>query len=102
VANVNFRPIADHVGVEALDIDLNAIDDAGFDTLRRAVADHGVLFVRDQQLSPEQHIALARRWGGIDVNKYFPANGGHPEIAEVRKSETQTTNIIRCRRWDRS
>jgi len=93
VTNVNLRPLADHVGVEALDIDLNAIDDTGFDTLRRAVADHGVLFVRDQQLTPEQHIALARRWGGIDVNNYFPANGGHPEIAEVRKSETQTTNI---------
>ncbi len=93
MSNVQFAPLADHVGVEALDIDLNAIDDTAFGALRQAVADHGVLFVRDQQLTPEQHIAFARRWGGIDVNSYFPANGGYPEIAEVRKSEKQTTNI---------
>ncbi|WEK43806.1 MAG: TauD/TfdA family dioxygenase [Candidatus Sphingomonas colombiensis] len=93
MSDVRFRPLSDHVGVEALDIDLNAIDDNAFGALRSAVADHGILFVRDQQLTPEQHIAFARRWGDIDVNNYFPANGGHPEIAEVRKSETQTTNI---------
>lgn len=87
------HPLAEHVGVEAHGVDLNTIDDAGFDALRRAVADHGVLFVRDQTLTPEQHIAFARRWGPIDVNKYFPANGGYPEIAEVRKAESQQTNI---------
>lgn len=93
MSEVQFRPLADNVGIEALDIDLSEIDDGGIAALRRAVADHGVLFVRDQRLSPEQHIAFARRWGPIDINNYFPANGGHPEIAEVRKSETQTTNI---------
>ena len=87
------HPLAAHVGVEAHGVDLNTIDDAGFDALRRAVADHGVLFIRDQTLTPEQHIAFARRWGPIDVNKYFPANGGYPEIAEVRKTENQQTNI---------
>lgn len=87
------HPLAAHVGVEAHGVDLNTIDDAGFDALRRAVADHGVLFVRDQTLTPEQHIAFARRWGPIDVNKYFPPNGGYPEIAEVRKTENQQTNI---------
>lgn len=87
------HPLAEHVGVEAHGVDLNTIDDAGFDALRRAVADHGVLFVRDQTLTPEQHIAFARRWGRIDVNKYFPANGGYSEIAEVRKAENQQTNI---------
>jgi taurine dioxygenase len=87
------RPLSDHVGIEAHGVDLNQLDDATFATLRDAVASHGVLFVRDQSLTPEQHIAFARRWGPIDVNKYFPANGGHPEIAEVRKAENQQTNI---------
>ncbi len=90
---VQMRPLSEHVGVEASGVDLNTLDDAAFGSLRQAVADHGVLFVRDQSLTPEQHIAFARRWGNIDVNKYFPANGGHPEIAEVRKAENQQTNI---------
>jgi len=90
---VNLRPLSEHVGVEAVGIDLNTVEDQGFGALRKAVAERGVLFVRNQEMTPEQHIAFARRWGGIDINNYFPANGGHPEIAEVRKSETQTTNI---------
>lgn len=90
---IEFRPLGEHVGVEALGVDINRIDDAQFGALRGAVMAHGVLFLRDQQVTPDQHIAFARRWGGIDINNYFPANGAHPEIAEVRKAETQTTNI---------
>lgn len=90
---MQIRPIADHCGAEASGIDLRTLDDNGIDALKAAVADRGVLFVRDQDLTPEDHIAFARRWGEIDVNNYFPANGGYPEIAEVRKAETQTTNI---------
>jgi taurine dioxygenase len=93
MTSVQMRPLAEHVGVEASGIDLNRLDEPDVTALRDAVAEHGVLFVRDQSLTPEQHIAFARRWGDIDVNKYFPANGGHPEIAEVRKAETQQTNI---------
>lgn len=90
---MHIQPIADHCGAEASGIDLKTLDQAGIDALKAAVADRGVLFVRDQDLTPEDHIAFARRWGTIDINNYFPANGGHPEIAEVRKAEAQTTNI---------
>ena len=90
---IELRQLGEHVGTEAVGVDLNAIGDAEFATLKAAVAERGVLFVRDQEMTPEQHIAFARRFGPIDVNNYFPANGGHPEIAEVRKSEAQTTNI---------
>ena len=92
-SRVQAKPIGAHVGVEFEDIDLNQLDDADFAVMRDALAEHGLVFVRDQQLTPEQHIAFARRWGAIDVNNYFPANGGYAEIAEVRKAETQTTNI---------
>lgn len=93
MTSMQMRALSEHVGVEASGVDLNALDETGFASMRDAVAQHGIVLVRDQSLTPEQHIAFARRWGQIDINKYFPANGGHPEIAEVRKSETQQTNI---------
>lgn len=93
MAQPQFTPLATHVGVEASGIDLNRIDEATMGAMKTALAEHGVVLVRDQSLTPEEHIAFARRWGAIDINNYFPANGGHPEIAEVRKSETQTVNI---------
>ena len=90
---VQSTPISEHVGMEFKHVDLNDLHENPLDALRQALADHGLVFVRDQQLTPEQHIAFARRWGEIDINNYFPANGGHPEIAEVRKAENQQTNI---------
>lgn len=85
--------LSEHVGVEVTGIAMASLDDGELGAIKAAVADHGVALLRDQQLTPEQHIAFAKRWGGIDVNNYFPANGGYPEIAEVRKAESQRANI---------
>lgn len=90
---MRMQPLAEHVGMEISDVDMTSVDEAGLAAIKAAVADHGVAVLRDQELSPEQHIAFAKAWGGIDVNNYFPANGGYPEIAEVRKAETQMVNI---------
>ena len=90
---MRMQALAEHVGMEFSDLDMAAIDPDGLSVIKAAVADHGVVVLRDQSISPEQHIAFARAWGGIDVNNYFPANGGYPEIAEVRKAETQMVNI---------
>ncbi|MFT5658644.1 MAG: taurine dioxygenase [Gammaproteobacteria bacterium] len=42
---------------------------------------------------PEQHIEFAKRWGKINVNRFFQAVDGYPEIAEVRKEPHQKSNI---------
>ncbi|MCC5887590.1 MAG: TauD/TfdA family dioxygenase [Gammaproteobacteria bacterium] len=80
-------------GAEMSGIDLARMTDAEFEAVQAAFRDHGVVFFRGQRLTPEQHIALARRFGPIDINKFFPADGEYPEIAEVRKEAAQTTNI---------
>ena len=64
------------------------------EAIRQAVYENGVALFRDQHdFTPEAHIAFARRWGGIDLNNYFPLTKGHPEIAVVRKRADQVTNI---------
>ena len=80
-------------GAEVSGVDLAAASDSEFEQVLAAFRDHGVLFFRDQHLSPEQHIALAERFGPIDINRFFPADGQYPEIAEVKKDPGQTTNI---------
>jgi len=63
------------------------------EVLEGAHADYGVLFFREQNLTPDQHIALAEAFGEINVNRFFTAVSGHPQIAEVRKEPEQVTNI---------
>lgn len=86
-------PLAPQCGVEVRGVDLARLDDAGLGRLRGLLDTHGVVFFPEQDVAPEDHIALAERWAGIDVNSYFPSNAAWPQIAEVRKAETQTTNI---------
>ena len=86
-------PLADRVGAEVRGVDLATVDGAALDALKELVWDKGVAVLRDQSLTPEDHIALANRWGGIDINNYFPLEGEHPEIAIVGKTPEQTTNI---------
>ncbi|WP_374590025.1 TauD/TfdA dioxygenase family protein [Novosphingobium sp.] len=90
---MQLRPLSDHVGTEVTGIAMTDLDDAAFEQLRQLVYDRGMVALRDQTLTPEQHIAFANRWGGIDINNYFPLNGQHPEIAEVRKEADQRVNI---------
>lgn len=73
--------------------DVRLASDADIDRLRRAIFDHGVVFLEDQQLTPEDQIAFAGRIAPIVINRYFPKTERYPEIAKVEKSETQVTNI---------
>jgi taurine dioxygenase len=61
--------------------------------LKHQLFERGVLFFRDQDLSVEGHLAFARKFGEIVINKFFGVVPGYPEIAEVRKEPDQTMNI---------
>ena len=91
---MEIRPISDALGAEILGVDFAAgVGDDAFEAIRGAFHEHGVIVVRDQDLTPEQHLAAARRFGAINVNRFFAAVEGHPEVAEVRKEPHERLNI---------
>lgn len=74
------------LGAEVTGLDLSApISDADFETLHQAWLDHnGVLVIRDQELTPEQHISFSKRFGKLEehvVGQFLLE--GHPEIYRV-------------------
>jgi taurine dioxygenase len=93
-SRIEARPTSGAVGAEILGIDLSCgLDDSDVDELRAAFNAYGVIFFRDQAISPEQHVAFAERFGTININRFFKAAPGYPQIAEVRKEPSQKTNI---------
>ena len=93
-ASLAVRPLSTAVGAEILGLDLaDSLPESTIEAIRRALFEHGVVFLRDQKLTPEQHVAFARRFGDINVNRFFKAVDGYPMIAEVRKDPGQTGNI---------
>ena len=81
------------IGAEIHDVDLNDLSEATLVELRIAYAQYGVLFFRDQQLTPEAHIELAQHWGKININRFFTPVENYPQIAEVRKEPDQKYNV---------
>ena len=88
------QPLCGALGAEIHDVDIaSGVGEAQFAEIRRAFHQYGVIFFRDQELTPEQHLAFARLWGGINVNRFFQPVDGYPEIAEVRKEPGHKNNI---------
>ncbi|MBS0275481.1 MAG: TauD/TfdA family dioxygenase [Proteobacteria bacterium] len=83
----------ENCGAEVLGIDLNNLSDSELVGVKKAYADYGVIFFRDQKITEDQHIAFAKKFGEIDINKFFPHIDGHREIAKVGKEKDQKTNI---------
>ena len=61
--------------------------------LKDAFGRYSVIFFRNQDLAPQQHIAMAERWGAINVNRFFKPLDGYPQIAQVIKEANQKENI---------
>lgn len=90
----DIRPLSPALGAEIIGIDLNRdIDDDAFSSLRDALGAYGVIFFRDQDLTPEAQIAFAERWAPININRFFKPVEDYPMIAEVRKEPDQKRNI---------
>lgn len=83
----------DGAGAEITGVDIRQLSEAEFDAIRQTYADHGVIFFRDQALTEDDHIAFARRFGPININRFFLAHERYPEIALVLKEKDQKTNI---------
>ena len=61
------------LGAEVSGIDLSKpISPAAFGALNDALLDHKVLFFRDQNITPEQHIALGKIFGEVTVHPFVP------------------------------
>ena len=54
------RPISGSIGAEIDGVDLTDISDEQFADIRTANDTYGVIFFREQEMSPDQHIAIVR------------------------------------------
>lgn len=91
------RKLSPFIGNEVFDIDLKApLSDQEVAALRALLLDRGVLFFRDQFLSPEQQVAFTRYFGHVNTDR--PARPGAP-IAGVGVFDSRDEIYGRVSRW---
>ncbi|CAD6561567.1 Alpha-ketoglutarate-dependent taurine dioxygenase [Paraburkholderia hiiakae] len=90
------RQLTPSIGAEIGDLDLREpLDEPTYLALRRALVQHKVLFFRDQDITPAQHVQLARRFGELEVHPVFPQHPNHPELVMLeRTKDTKATENV--------
>jgi len=79
---MQIKPLSQHVGAEIVGVDLaRPLSDDAFRQIEDAYDRYSVLVFRDQELTPEQQIAFARRFGELEISPRTDfALPGYPEI----------------------
>ena len=78
---LSFTPLGPYVGAQVSDLDVSRpLSDAQFEQLYHGLLRYQVLFLRDQQITPEQHRALAVRFGDLHIHPIYPHAEGVEEI----------------------
>lgn len=88
---MDIRPLTGGPGAEIFGADIRR--DGDFEDIQAAFAEHSVIVIRGQKISPEDHLAFARRFGPINVNRFFRPVEGFPEIATVLKEKDQKSAV---------
>jgi len=73
-------PLSTHIGAQVAGIDLLELDDDGVGTIRRLLVEHHVVFFRDQSVGPAELVALAKRFGSIEVHAFGRHLPGLPQV----------------------
>lgn len=91
---LDIRPIAGALGAEVHGVDLaQDLSDEAIAGIRGALLEHLVIFFRDQDITPEQHLAFAKRFGNTVEYPLVKGVEGYPEIMLVIKHEHEKVNF---------
>ena len=92
--HITVTPIAGSLGAEIGNVDLAADNPEGvYSEIHRALLENLVIFFRDQNITPDQQLAFARRWGDLHQHPFMKGMEDYPDILEVKKLPTDKKNF---------
>ena len=77
------------IGAEISGVDIGRLvsDDSRsnrqMDEIHRALAENLVVFFRDQQITPQQHLAFGRKFGELHIHPAAPSEGEDPALMKI-------------------
>jgi taurine dioxygenase len=88
-ASIQVEKLTPHAGAEIRGVDLSQpLDERTFKEIHAALIDNGVIFFRDQHLTPDQQKAFGRLFGELHMHPAAPRElPEHPEILVIHADE---------------
>ena len=86
--SISVQKLTPIIGAEIGGVDLSKpLSNHTQDEIHRALAENCVIFFRDQQITPQQHMAFGRLFGNLDVHPAAPHLEGMPEVMIIEANE---------------
>ena len=84
---IKAEPLTCSIGAELLDVNLGEVsrDDALFAELKSLLLQYKVLFLRDQDMTRAEHVALAERFGELEDHPVMGSGPDHPALVRIYK-----------------
>jgi taurine dioxygenase len=84
MTSLSITPLTPRIGAEIAGLDLlRPLSDVQVTALKQALADHLVLFFRDQPIDHESHKRFGRAFGELAFHSAVPGLDEHPEIVAI-------------------
>lgn len=91
---IKVEPISGAIGAEISGVDISEpLPDAVVRDIRQALLDHLVIFLHDQQITPQQQLHFAERFGEPLAYPFIKGLDECPMIVPVLKREHETINF---------
>ena len=74
------------LGAEVGGIDLKDSSVNNFNLINKLLLEHKVLFFRDQNITPEEQVSLAKNFGPLEKHIYVKPRENYPEIVRIIKA----------------
>jgi taurine dioxygenase len=72
------------IGAEITGVNLaQTVSNRQFDEIHRALAENLVIFFRDQNITPQQHLDFGRRFGELHIHPAAPHEPGEPALMKI-------------------
>ena len=77
------------LGAEVRNINLKDSSDKNWEVINNLMLEHKVLFFRNQNITPEEQINLAKKFGPLEKHVYVKNLKGYPEIIRIIKGANE-------------
>ncbi len=97
--HIEVAPIAGTMGAEITGVDLTAMNEAAFEEIKTALADHLAVFILGQDLSVEEMETFTQRLGAFGPDPFIEGMKDHPNVLHVRKEADEMAPMVFGGAW---
>ena len=86
---MNVKLLSGALGAEVDGIDLKDSSEKNFKVINNLLLEHKVTFFRNQKITPEEQLALAKCFGPLETHAYVKGLDKYPEIVRIIKDPNE-------------